>query len=334
MPASVPGSGAAGIVSRLPFVAALCLAGCAVAPLPTPAPPAATGGGKPLLRVVTTVLPVGLFTQAVAGSCAQVEPLLGANADLHQLPVTPQLIARLQGADVVVFNGLGLEAPLQKLLAAGGSRGPRRIEASAGIDPLPIDPQSHNSHSHAHDSLSHGQAANPHVWLDPRRAAAQVRTILAGLVAADPAQAACFRRNADRFLAELERLDRDLSRQLAPYAGRPMLSFHDLAPYFAQRYGLRSESLVELPDESPSVADLRRLAAELRRQRVQGLLVDPQNERRSFLSLAADLKLKLLPFDPIERASEAQARRPSHYLEAMRRNGAAVVNSFGPPSLR
>jgi hypothetical protein len=67
---------------------------------------------------------------------------------------------------------------------------------------------------------------------------------------------------------------------------------------------------------------------------VQGLLVDPQNERRSFLSLAADLKLKLLPFDPIERSSEAQARRPSHYLEAMRRNGAAVVSSFGPQSLR
>jgi zinc/manganese transport system substrate-binding protein len=172
------------------------------------------------------------------------------------------------------------------------------------------------------------------VWLDPRRAAAQVRTIRAGLVAADPARAACFRRNADRFLAELERLDRDLARQLAPYAGRPMLSFHDLAPYFAQRYGLRSESLVELPEENPSVADLRRLAAELRRQRVQGLLVDPQNERRSFLSLAADLKLKLLPFDPIERSSEAQARRPSHYLEAMRRNGAAVVSSFGPQSLR
>jgi zinc transport system substrate-binding protein len=330
MPASVPRSGSVAIVSGLPFVAALFLAGCAVAPLPPPAPPAATGGGPPPLLVVTTVLPVGLFTHAVAGSCAQVESLLSANADLHQLPVTPQLIARLQGADVVVFNGLGLEAPLQRLLAADGSRGPRRIEAAAGVDPLPLEPQSHNSHSHAHDAHPHGHAANPHVWLDPRRAAAQVRTIRAGLVAADPVRAACFRRNADRFLAELERLDGDLARQLAPYAGRPMVSFHDLAPYFAQRYGLRSESLVELPEQNPSVADLRRLAAELRRQRVQGLLVDPQNERRSFLSLAEDLKLKLLPFDPIERASEAQTRRPSHYLEAMRRNGTAVVSSFGP----
>lgn len=324
--ATASGSGA--ILSGLSLVAALALAGCAGAPLAPSGPPTAAGGSPPPLRVVTTVLPVELFTRAVAGSCARVEPLLSAGADLHQLPVSPQLMARLQAADVVVLNGLDLEAPLQRLLAAEGGREPRRIEAAAGIDPLP-----HAPHADGHAD-AHGLAANPHVWLDPRRAAAQVRTIRAGLVAADPARAACFRDNADRFLAELERLDRDLARQLAPYAGRPILSFHDLAPYFAQRYGLRSVSLVERPEENPSVADLQRLAAQLRRQRVQGLLVDPQNERRSFLALADDLHLKLLPFDPIERASEAQARRPEHYLEAMRRNGAAVVSSFGPANLR
>ncbi|MFM7266865.1 MAG: metal ABC transporter solute-binding protein, Zn/Mn family, partial [Cyanobium sp.] len=157
--------------------------------------------------------------------------------------------------------------------------------------------------------------------------------------AADPARAACFRRNAVIFLAELERLDRDLARQLAPYAGRPILAFHDLAPYFAQRYRLRSEAVVDLPEDTPSVADLRRVVADLRRERLRGLLVDPQNERRSFTALAADLDLMLLPFDPIERASEAQARRPAHYLEAMRRNAASVVTSLrsaggDPPNLR
>lgn len=180
---------------------------------------------------------------------------------------------------------------------------------------------------------------NPHVWLDPRRAAGQVRAIRDGLATADPPRAACFRRNAALFLSELERLDRDLARQLAPYAGRPILSFHDLAPYFAQRYGLRAESVVDLPEENPSVADLRRVVGELRRQRLRGLLVDPQNERPSFQALAADLDLVLLPFDPIERADEVQARRPSHYLEAMRRNGASVVESLrsageDPPDLR
>jgi zinc transport system substrate-binding protein len=317
------------------------LSGCAgafspSAPARRPGPEAS--GGAPL-RVVTTVLPVGLFTQAVAGSCARVEALLPATADLHDLPVSPQLVGRLRGADVLVFNGLGLEAPLEQLLAGSDGPRPRTIMAAAAVDPLPAAEGGHaHGHAHDHDHTTPSTApastatagANPHVWLDPRRAAAQVRAIRDGLAAADPPRAACFRRNAAAYLAELERLDRDLARQLAPYAGRLILSFHDLAPYFAQRYGLRSEAVVDLPEDTPSVADLRRVVDELRRQRLRGLLVDPQNERRSFKALAADLDLVLLPFDPIERASTAEAQRPAHYLEAMRRNGASVVASLRP----
>jgi zinc transport system substrate-binding protein len=197
------------------------------------------------------------------------------------------------------------------------------VESAAALPPLPSAGDGHD-----HD---HG-AVNPHVWLDPRRAAGQVRAIRDALVAADPSRAACFRRNADRFLAELERLDRDLARRLAPHAGRPIFFFHDLAPYFADRYGLRAESVVALPGDNPSVADLRRVAAELRRLGIRALLVDPRSDSASFSALAADLDLALLPFDPIERATEADARRPAHYLEAMRRNGAAVAESVRTPA--
>lgn len=312
-----------GVPRALAPLLALLLAGCAA---PQPPSPKAAGGG---LRVVTTVLPVGLFTRAVAGDCARVEALLPAGADLHDLPVSPQLVVRLRGADVLVRNGLGLEAPLERLVVAAANPRLRKVEAAQGIPALTNrGHHQHGDHHHSGDAQQAGEAANPHVWLDPRLAARQVRTIRDALVAADPAQAGCFRRNADRFLAELERLDRDLARQLAPHAGRPIVSFHDLAPYFAQRYGLRAESVVALPGDNPSVADLQRVAAQLRRQQVRALLVDPQVEASSFRALAADLELQVLSFDPIERSSEANARRPAHYLEAMRRNGAAVLESL------
>jgi zinc/manganese transport system substrate-binding protein len=316
----------------------LLLAGCNAARPPTPTPGRA---GAPL-RVVTTVLPVGLFTRAVAGTCATVEPLLPAGADLHDLPVSPQLVGRLRGADVLVLNGLGLEAALEPLVAAADRPDLRRVESAAGLAPLPGGADGHD-HGHTHDpSHGHGDAGpgssgaggaavNPHVWLDPRRAAGQVRRIRDALVAADPPRAACFRRNADRFLSELQSLDRQLARQLAPHAGQPIVSFHDLAPYFADRYRLRAESVVALPGDNPSVADLRRVADQLRRHRTRAVLIDPVLERSSFTALAADLELEVLPFDPIERASESDARRPAHYLEAMRRNGAAVVKSLAPP---
>ena len=132
----------------LALVGLVLLAGCGQSFRPS----APTGAP---LRIVTTVLPVGLFTQAVAGSCAQVEALLPASADLHDLPVSPQLVGRLRGADVLVFNGLGLEAPLEQLLAGADGPRPRTIVAAAGLDPLPATA---HDHDHDHDS-GHGHAA-------------------------------------------------------------------------------------------------------------------------------------------------------------------------------
>lgn len=173
---------------------------------------------------------------------------------------------------------------------------------------------------------------NPHVWLDPRRAAAQVRAIRDGLAAADPARAGCFRANAAAYLGELERLDADLERKLAPYAGRRIVSHHDLATYFAHRYRLQAESVVDLPGRSPSAADLQRVIGVLKRYGVRALLAEPVGGGGSLRAVAGDLELPLLPFDPIETASPADSERPQHYLEAMRRNAAAVLESFTAPS--
>ncbi|MFM7265721.1 MAG: metal ABC transporter solute-binding protein, Zn/Mn family, partial [Cyanobium sp.] len=207
-----PAPGRLSLAVRLSLAAILLgsLAGCvadlrpptptdrtAARPPASPAPrsrslfrPVSRPGETPPLRVVTTVLPVGLFTQAVAGSCAEVEALLPANADLHDLPVSPQLVGRLRGADVLVFNGLGLEAPLEQLLAGGDGPRPRTIIAAAGLDPLPAAEGGHayvHAHvqAHAHESSADSVTrVNPHVWLDPRRAAGQVRAIRDGLTAA------------------------------------------------------------------------------------------------------------------------------------------------------
>ena len=130
----------------------LLLAGCNAARPPTPTPGRA---GAPL-RVVTTVLPVGLFTRAVAGTCATVEPLLPAGADLHDLPVSPQLVGRLRGADVLVLNGLGLEAALEPLVAAADRPDLRRVESAAGLAPLPGGADGHD-HDHGHGARFGGR---------------------------------------------------------------------------------------------------------------------------------------------------------------------------------
>jgi zinc transport system substrate-binding protein len=291
------------------------------APPASPAPPEAPGR----LRVVTTVLPITLFTRAVASGCAAVEPLLPSDVGPHDVQTSPSQLARLRGADVLVINGLGLETFLDKLIEAAGQPQLRVIDASRGIPPLASSEQ-HAGHDGGDHGHAHG-AVNPHVWLDPRRAARQVATIRDGLIAADPACRERYAANATSLLGELDRLDADLARQLAPYAGRAFVAFHDAAPYFAERYRLRAHFLVDVPEENPSPADLQRVARLVRDSDLRALLAEPQAAGRSFQSLARDLGLRVAVFDPMETGPTTAT--PGHYAETMRRNGRELVSAFG-----
>ena len=62
----------------------------------------------PDLQVVTTFLPITEFTKAVACACATVQALIPTNVGPHDFQATPSDLVKLQKADVLVKNGLGL----------------------------------------------------------------------------------------------------------------------------------------------------------------------------------------------------------------------------------
>jgi zinc/manganese transport system substrate-binding protein len=318
----------AAFLARLIVLAlALAVAGCRSSP---PATGSAPSGPRP--RVVTTVLPITLFTRAVAEGCAEVEPLVAGGGDPHDHQASPSQLARLRGADVLVINGLGLEAFLRQAVQAAGNPRLRVIDASRGIVPLASSAPEGAEEGHAHgdgEADAHGsEPVNPHVWLDPRRAARQVENIREGMIAADPGCRATYTANAAAFLAELRALDAELEERLAPHAGRGFVAFHDTAPYFADRYGLRAHFLVRLPEESPSASDLRRVAGVVREAGLQALLTEPGAPDRTLAALSRDLGVGLAVFDPLESGAGEAAQRPEHYGATLRRNTEALLAAF------
>lgn len=282
--------------------------------------------------MVSTFLPITLFTRAVAGRCAAVTPLIPANTTPHDFQARPGDLAALRRARVLVKNGLGLESFLDGLLAAASPPRLLVIEASRGIPTLAAQRQGQgDGHGHARGT-DHGPAdavVNPHIWLDPLRAVQQVEAIRDGLVQADPSCAAGYRRRAAAYIAQLRQLHAELTAQLRPYRGRSFVAFHDFAPYFSQRYGLKADYLVDVPEFNPSPADLQRVVVAVRRSQLRALVTEPQQGNRSFQSLATDLGVKISIFDPLETASGPASGDPATYLQVMRRNGAALREAFG-----
>ena len=299
------------------FSLALALAACG-APRQAPSNAAADKAFK----VVTTFLPITLFTRAVAGDCATVTALIPPNLGPHDFQAKPGDLTALRQAGVLVKNGLEMEGFLGKLVAAAENPQLVVIDSSRGVATLE---SAEHGHEHGHD---HG-AVNPHIWLDPLRAVQQVATIRDGLIQADPSCADGYRRNAAAFTAQLTQLNSEIASQLEPYRGKTFVAFHDFAPYFAQRYGLKADYLVDVPELNPSPADLQRVAAEVKSSQLKALLSEPQEGSRSFNTLAKDLGVKVVVFDPMETATEEASRNPATYVSVMRRNVADLRQAFG-----
>ena len=289
----------------------------------------ANKSAKPF-KVLTTFMPITLFTKAVAGNCAEVQALIPTNSGPHDFQAKPADLIALRQAKLLVKNGLGMENFLTKLINSAGNKDLLVIDSSSGITTLDSpEEEGHSEQDHSNHSHSNHGEVNPHIWLDPLRAINQVENIRDGLVKADPSCAASYRSNAATYVAKLKTLNAEITNQLNPYQGKTFVAFHDFAPYFASRYKLKADFLVDVPELNPSPADLLRVAADVKRSQLKALLSEPQEGERSFNALAKDLGVKVSVFDSMETGSLQASLNPATYFKVMRSNVADLIKAFG-----
>ena len=186
----------------------------------------------------------------------------------------------LARADAFVVNGLGMEAYLEDLPAR--LPGLRVIRADTGADVLSDD---------------HGP--NPHVWVAPSGAIAQVRAIAAGLADADPARADRYRANAGAYVAKLEALRERMRAGLREAPRRELVTFHEAFDYFAREFDLRIAAVIAPePDAAPGARELAEVARRIRERNLRVLFVEPQYEARAAETLARETGARIYTLDP------------------------------------
>ncbi|QNI76538.1 ABC zinc transport system/ substrate-binding protein [Synechococcus sp. MVIR-18-1] len=277
------------------------------------------------LNVVTTFLPITLFTEAVAGECATVTSLIPPNLGPHDFQATPADISALSNASVLVKNGLGMEYFLDKLITSANNNSLQVVDTSRGVAVIRSD----DDQDEAKQGDQEYGEVNPHIWLDPLRAVQQVENIRDGLVKADPDCADGYTKRAAAYASQLKGLNTTIATQLKPFRGQTFIAFHDFAPYFAERYGLKADFVVDVPEMNPTPEDLQRVSKKVQQSQLKALLSEPQEGDRSFNALALDLGVKVVTFDPLETGSEQASKQPDTYFKVMDKNVASLIQSFG-----
>ncbi len=271
---------------------------------------------SPKTKVVTTFLPVYLFTKAVAGDVADVDILVKPGTEVHEYQGTPANVKAIATANVLVKNGLGLEGFLTdtvknaqntKLVEIDASKG---IKAINGISPIEEIAKAEKDHNHEHAE------GNPHVWLDPVLAKQQVINIRDGLIAVDAGNKSTYEANAAAYIKELESLNNEFQQTLQKTPNCTFITFHDAFPYIAKRYNLKQSAVVEIPEDQLSPTDIQKVVNAVKKYKVKALFSEPGVDNKLFTSLSKDLNLTLRPLDSLENGETD----PEYYFKAMKSN--------------
>lgn len=238
------------------------------------------------VKAVASFSILGDMVREVGGDRVQVTTLVGPDGDAHVYQPTPADAKSVAAAKIVFVNGLGFEGWMDRLITSASFKGPV-VVASKGVKPLTMAEE--DGHEHGHDAQGktekdhdHGDI-DPHAWQSLKNGQAYVRNIADGLIAVDPAGAATYRTNAERYLAEIAALDQEVRASIAklPADRRTVVTSHDAFGYFAEAYGLKFLSPEGVSTESEASAkDVAALIKQIRAEKIPAVFMENISDPR------------------------------------------------------
>ncbi|HYY33770.1 MAG TPA: zinc ABC transporter substrate-binding protein [Gaiellaceae bacterium] len=249
--------------------------------------------------VVASFYPLAFAAQEIGGNRVDVQNLTPAGAEPHDLEVSPQDVAAVRSADLVLLLGHGFQPQLED--AAGHGHNVLRLLDTPGLGLHPN--------------------GDPHVWLDPLRYAKIVSRI--GQALGDRAAAA-------RLVTRLIALDRAYRQGLADCERHDIVTSHEAFAYLAERYGLRQIAVTGLtPEVEPSPGDLARVVQLARQRGVTTIYFETLVSPRIAETVARETGATTAVLDPIEGLTKEEIARGETYFTRMRANLRALEQGLG-----
>lgn len=221
------------------------------------------------LKAVASFTVLADVVHQVGGDKVKVTSLVGPDGDPHEFEPSPKDAKALKAADVVFVSGEGLEGWMDRLISASGTKS-QPVTVSEGIRTRTMEED--------------GQTVtDPHVWNSPVNVKIWVANIEKALSAADPADAATFKANAEAYTKKLDALDAYAREKFEkiPEDRRKVLTSHDAFGYFGGEYKVTFLSPLGVSTESEaSAADVAKLIDQIKAERVKTYFFENSNDPR------------------------------------------------------
>lgn len=276
------------------------------------------------LNVVATTGHIADALANIGGDAIALKGLLGPGVDPHLYVPTESNVADFADADIIVYNGLHLEAQMARVFEQMAGRG---VTVLGVGDELPTD---------ALLTWEANTPYDPHIWNDPELWSQAVEIMRDTLIEADPANETLYRENTDAYLAEIAETAQYVRDQIEriPEDKRVMITAHDAFAYFGRAFGIEVMGLQGISTESEaSTADVQNLAQFIAERQIPAIFVETSVPPRTIEAVQAAVQAQgfdvqiggSLYSDALgETGSGAET-----YVGMLRANAATVASALG-----
>jgi manganese/iron transport system substrate-binding protein len=275
---------------------------------------AAPSNGKK--RILTTFTIIEDIAQNVAGDAAVVESITKPGAEIHDYEPTPQDLVKAQDADLVLWNGLGLERWFEKFLQQ--VRDVPAVVISDGVEPMSIGEGPYNG------------KANPHAWMSPANAIKYVENIRAALAKLDPPNAATYTANATAYTEKLRAVDAPVRQKLEtiPALQRWLVSCEGAFSYLARDYGMKELYLWPVnADQEGTPQQVQKVVDTVRASQIPVVFSESTISDKAMQQVAKETGAKFGGVLYVDSLTEATGPAPT-YLKLLETNADTIVKAF------
>lgn len=280
------------------------------------------------LNVMASFYPMYDFATKVGGDKVEVTNMVPAGTEPHDWEPAATDVKNLEEADVFIYNGAGMEHWTEDVLGALDNKELKVVEASRGLTLLEgkeedeEETEDSSSDSDASDESTDSEITyDPHVWLDPLNAKAEMENIKNAFVEADPDNKDYYEQNYETYAEKFDQLDKEYKDGLADTKSKDLITSHEAFGYLCQAYGLNQVGIEGLsPDSEPDASRMNEIIKFAKENNVKTIFFEELVSPKVSETIADEIGAKTAVLNPLEGLTDDEISVGEDYFSVMESN--------------
>lgn len=280
------------------------------------------------LNVMASFYPMYDFATKVGGDKVEVTNMVPAGTEPHDWEPAATDVKNLEEADVFIYNGAGMEHWTEDVLGALDNKELKVVEASRGLTLLEgkeedeEETEDSSSDSDASDESTDSEITyDPHVWLNPLNAKAEMENIKNAFVEADPDNKDYYEQNYETYAEKFDQLDKEYKDGLADTKSKDLITSHEAFGYLCQAYGLNQVGIEGLsPDSEPDASRMNEIIKFAKENNVKTIFFEELVSPKVSETIADEIGAKTAVLNPLEGLTDDEISSGEDYFSVMESN--------------